>query len=299
MSKNGDVVWANEAVWQRDNQWEIGHKQWWIAPAIDGLDGQKTLKELKEYKDFDWIVFKGRRRFYTDSQVNQLIDQSEKLTEQINNQEQSIRSYQESLKYWGLKEFSADFDTLQNYSEGQKETILYYQNLVSEYRDQRDKAMVSRHAAETKSFGLQQRVDELIEQFEHLAVVNKENCEERDAAKTQADGAEQHVTELIAKKQVLTRERDAAINQAGVAEQHVARMIAEVNDLRRKVNEAGATMKLAQSIIDENNQLKQDINGILTNTADVKVKAYMSALDHVIEAVQEIKKDELNDPYYG
>jgi len=73
----------------------------------------------------------------------------------------------------------------------------------------------------------------------------------------------------------------------------------EVNELRRKVNEAGGTMKLAQSIIDENNQLKQDINGILTNTADAKVKAYMSALDHVIEAVQEIKKDELNDPYYG
>lgn len=271
MSKNGDVVWANEAVWQRDNQWEIGPKQWWIAPAIDGLDGQKTLKELKEYKDFDWLVFKGRRRFYTDSQVNQLIDQ-------LDNQEQSIRSYQESLKYWGLDDLSTDFETLQNYSEGQKETILFYQNLAQQFREERDKAMRSRHAAETKAFGLQQRVDELTDQFEHLAVVNKENCQERDAARTQADGAEQHVTELIAKKQVLTR---------------------EVNELRRKVTEAGGTMKLAQSIIDENNQLKQDINGILTNTADVKVKAYMSALDHVIEAVQEIKKDELNDPYYG
>jgi len=265
MSNVGDAVFANGKVYVKQ---EVGQHQKYNWHASDDWS---ILKDLKKYKDFDWIVFKGRRRFYSDSQVNQLIYQSEKLTEQINNQEQSIRSYQESLKYWGLDDLSADFETLQNYSEGQKETILYYQNLVSEYRDQRDKAMVSRHAAETKAFGLQQRVEELIEQFEHLAVVNKENCEERDKA----------------------------INQAGVAEQYVAKLTAEVNELRRKVNEAGGTMKLAQSIIDENNQLKQDINGILTNTADVKVKAYMSALDHVIEAVQEIKKDELNDPYYG
>jgi len=268
MSKNGDVVWANEVVWQRDNQWEIGHKQWWVAPAVDG---QKTLKELKEYKDFDWLVFKGRRRFYTDSQVNQLIDQ-------LDNQEQSIRSYQESLKYWGLEELSADFETLQNYSEGQKETILFYQNLAQQFREERDKSMRSRHAAETKAFGLQQRVDELIEQFEHLAVVNMENCKERDAARTQADGAEQHVTELIAKKQVLTR---------------------EVYDLRRKVNEAGGTMKLAQSIIDERDQLKQDMNDILTARYAGRTESYVAALDHVIEAILEIKEDELNDPYNG
>ena len=63
MSKNGDVVWANGASWQRDNEWESLAKQWWIAPAIDGLDGHKTLKELKEFKDFEWIVKKVLRFF--------------------------------------------------------------------------------------------------------------------------------------------------------------------------------------------------------------------------------------------
>lgn len=258
MSNVGDAVFANGKVYVKQ---EVGQHQKYNWHASDDWS---VLKDLKKYKDFDWIVFRGRRRFYTDSQVNE-------LTDRLDNQEQSIRSYQESLKYWGLEDLSADFETLQNYSEGQKETILYYQNLVSEYRDQRDKAMVSRHAAETKSFGLQQRVDELIEQFEHLAVVNKENCQERDAA----------------------------INQAGVAEQHVTRMIAQVYDLRRKVNEAGATMKLAQSIIDERDQLKQDMNDILTARYAGRTESYVAALDHVIEAVQEIKKDELNDPYNG
>lgn len=59
MSKNGDVVWANGASWQRDNQWEGLPKHWWIAPSIDGLDGQKTLKNLKAFKDFKWVVKDG------------------------------------------------------------------------------------------------------------------------------------------------------------------------------------------------------------------------------------------------
>lgn len=60
MSKNGDVVWADGKSWQRDNEWEGEEKQWWIAPAITGLKGHKTLKELKQREDFEWIVKNGK-----------------------------------------------------------------------------------------------------------------------------------------------------------------------------------------------------------------------------------------------
>ena len=57
MSTNGDVVWANGASWQRDNSWEQEPKQWWICPFLDDLSA--TLKELKKYPDFAWVVLDG------------------------------------------------------------------------------------------------------------------------------------------------------------------------------------------------------------------------------------------------
>ena len=57
MSRNGDVVWANGASWQRDNLWEQEPKQWWICPALGDLSA--TLKELKQHSDFAWVVLNG------------------------------------------------------------------------------------------------------------------------------------------------------------------------------------------------------------------------------------------------
>lgn len=110
MSKNGDVVWANGVSWQRDNDWENLAKQWWIAPAIDGLDGHKTLKELKQYKDFDWVVKNGERRFYTYAQANDLV---------------------------------AEIETSRAVDLAQRQTILFYQNLAQQLREERDAAVQS------------------------------------------------------------------------------------------------------------------------------------------------------------
>lgn len=105
MSKNGDVVWANGAAWQRDNEWEGKKKQWWIAPPVEGLNGQKTLKKLKAFKDFVWIVKNGERQFYTYAQANDLV---------------------------------AEIETSRAVDLAQRQTIAYYQDLVNKLRDLND-----------------------------------------------------------------------------------------------------------------------------------------------------------------
>ena len=58
-SKSGDVVWANGYAWQRDDDFGLGNKRWWIAPSND--ESQMTLKELKTYyDDFVWLVKNGK-----------------------------------------------------------------------------------------------------------------------------------------------------------------------------------------------------------------------------------------------
>lgn len=58
-SKSGDVVWANGYAWQRDDDFGLSNKRWWIAPSND--ESQMTLKELKTYyDDFVWLVKNGK-----------------------------------------------------------------------------------------------------------------------------------------------------------------------------------------------------------------------------------------------
>lgn len=56
MSKTGDIVWADGKSWQRDDEHASGFKEWWIAPK----NNPSTLKVLKEYNDFRWLVKNGK-----------------------------------------------------------------------------------------------------------------------------------------------------------------------------------------------------------------------------------------------
>jgi len=56
MSKTGDVVWANEATWQRDESTaNPGTKNWWYSVTqSDGIGS--LLADLKRHADFRWLV---------------------------------------------------------------------------------------------------------------------------------------------------------------------------------------------------------------------------------------------------
>ena len=66
MSCPGDVVWADGVAWQRDDDY-VGdtEKQRWLAPAAPTGAGHKTLKELKEFQDFRWLVKNGEVKWTT------------------------------------------------------------------------------------------------------------------------------------------------------------------------------------------------------------------------------------------
>lgn len=54
MSEQGDVVWADGRSWQKDHMFSTSPKRYWINP-----DKSATLKELKAFKDFTWLVKNG------------------------------------------------------------------------------------------------------------------------------------------------------------------------------------------------------------------------------------------------
>ena len=54
MSEQGDVVWADGRSWQKDHMFSTSPKRYWINP-----DKAATLKELKAFKDFTWLVKDG------------------------------------------------------------------------------------------------------------------------------------------------------------------------------------------------------------------------------------------------
>ena len=66
MSEPGDVVWATGFAWQRDDDY-VGdtEKQRWLAPGVPTGAGHKTLKELKEFQDFRWLVKNGEVKWTT------------------------------------------------------------------------------------------------------------------------------------------------------------------------------------------------------------------------------------------
>lgn len=59
MSKSGDVVWADGMAWQRDDN-NFRKPEWWYSP-ISKAERQNTLKNLKEYSDFRWLVKNGQQ----------------------------------------------------------------------------------------------------------------------------------------------------------------------------------------------------------------------------------------------
>ena len=85
MSKNGDVVWADGMAWQRDEELDEGDKNWWVSPTADPMVKVSTLKYLKAFKDFRWLVKDG-----------ELVDHD--LVSRIRKQKRSMLAYQMTIK---------------------------------------------------------------------------------------------------------------------------------------------------------------------------------------------------------
>lgn len=101
MSRVGDAVLADGKIYTKQEASQFQKYVWHAS------DTWATLKELKKYKDFVWIVKNGQCLFYTYEQTNDMI---------------------------------AELETLREVDQSQRVTIAYYQDIVQDLRNKLSQA---------------------------------------------------------------------------------------------------------------------------------------------------------------
>ena len=269
MITTGDVVYADGTSWQRDpDSADLHEKNWWYNPERGGGTGQ-TLRSLKKFDDFTWLVKNGEIVSAADTPVGKLQAHIKQLCAQLDEKEEDLRRVRASIDM--LQEKLADATLDGGYSAVRVSAAEEKTQMVIKERDQMGRELSYVQADLDKAHALIASLEDhnddlntVIEFFVHRNPT---------LGKTNATLAQdRHVCEC-----------------ADVREQ-LADMTAERDDFcHRLLNLSTARTKQFQQVVDEKEKLCEQLAD-MTAERDVAVGSLVDAVEQLEDAEKELAR---------